>query len=66
MLARALWVYGELHSENLNPGLAFGVLERLAPWFDIEVHKGLRKQNWFFDACNRTLSGRFRKFRRRH
>jgi FkbM family methyltransferase len=64
VLARATWVYGELHSEQLDRRLPFGVLERLAAWFDIEVHKGLRKRNWFFDACNLRASDRFRRFRR--
>ena len=64
VIARATWVYGELHTEDLDPKLAFEVLQRLATWFDIEVHKGLRKQNWFFDACNRKLSERYRGFRR--
>lgn len=66
LLARADWVYGELHTEAVDPRLAFGALERLAPWFDIELHKPLRKRNWFFDACNRRISGRFRGFRRDH
>lgn len=65
LLAGTDWIYGELHSEQIHPGLAFAVLERLAAWFDIEVHKSLRKRNWFFDACNKRVSERFRKFRRR-
>jgi hypothetical protein len=64
MLARTTWVYGELHGAVVDPRLAFALLERLAPWFDIEVHKPLRKQTWFFDACNRKESERFRGFRR--
>jgi FkbM family methyltransferase len=64
VLAATTWIYGELHAELMDPRLAFGVLERLAKWFDIEVHKGLRKRNWFFDACNREAAGRFRGFRR--
>lgn len=66
VLDRATWVYGELHSEAADPRLAFRLLERLAPRFDIEVYKPLRKRNWFFDACNRQASGRFRGFRRAH
>ena len=65
LLAGTKWVYGELHAEQLRPGLAFAVLERLARWFDIEVHKPLRKRNWFFDACNKSVSDQFRSFRRR-
>lgn len=64
ILARTTWIYGELHSEQLDRRLPFGVLERLAAWFDIEVHKRLRKRNWFFDACNLSASERFRGFRR--
>ena len=64
ILARTTWVYGELHGAVVDPRLAFAMLGRLAPWFDIEVHKPLRKQTWFFDACNRKHSARFRGFRR--
>ena len=53
------------HGTFVSPPAAFAVLERLAAWFDIEVHKSLRKRNWFFDACNKRVSERFRKFRRR-
>ena len=63
-LARATWVYGELHGAALDPGMPFELLKRLATWFDIEVHKRLRKRAWFFDACNRSASQRFRDFRR--
>jgi FkbM family methyltransferase len=64
VLRGTTWIYGELHAERLDPRLAFDVLQRLSPWFDIEVHKQLRKRNWFFDACNREASARFRGFRR--
>jgi FkbM family methyltransferase len=64
VLAGATWIYGELHSELVDPRNAFRVLERLAAWFDIGMHKPLRKRNWFFDACNRRYSARFRDFRR--
>ena len=64
VLANTAWIYGELHSEPVDPRLAFGLLAKLAAWFDIEVHKSLRKRNWFFDACNRRDSRRFRGFRR--
>ena len=66
LLSKVTWVYGELHGTVGDPALAFGVLQRLAPWFDIEVHKGLRKQTWFFDACNKEASSGFRSFRRGH
>lgn len=66
LLSRVTWVYGELHGAAVDPALAFGLLQRLAPWFDIEVHKPLRKQTWFFDACNRQASANFRSFRRGH
>ncbi|HEX2648695.1 MAG TPA: FkbM family methyltransferase [Burkholderiales bacterium] len=65
ILAQTVWVYGELHGAVEDPRLAFALLQRLAPWFDIEVHKPLRKQTWFFDACNRKHSQRFRGFRRK-
>ena len=65
VLEQATWIYGELHSDSVDPRQAFRLLERLAAWFDIEVHKPLRKRNWFFDACNRRVSERFRAFRRR-
>ena len=64
VLAGATWIYGELHSEMADASLAFSLLERLAKWFDIEVHKTLRKRNWFFDACNKRVSQRFKAFRR--
>lgn len=64
-LAETTWIYGELHSEMADASLAFALLSRLARWFDIEVHKSLRKRNWFFDACNKRVSDRFRGFRRR-
>ena len=58
---------GELHHDlAMNPRQAFGLLERLAGWFDIEMHKRLRRRNWFFDACNRKVSERFKNFRRLH
>lgn len=66
LLGKVTWVYGELHGAAVDPALAFGLLERLAPWFDIEVHKPLRKQTWFFDACNKNASAQFRGFRRGH
>jgi FkbM family methyltransferase len=64
MLSRATWIYGELHGAVMDPGRGFRILERLAQWFDIEVHKGLRMRNWFFDACSRSASGRFAGLRR--
>jgi FkbM family methyltransferase len=64
VLAGTTWIYGELHGAAVDPRLAFALLERLAAWFDIEVHKPLRKQTWFFDACNKEASARFRDFRR--
>lgn len=64
ILAGVTWIYGELHGAAVDPRLAFALLERLAAWFDIEVHKPLRKQTWFFDACNKEASARFRGFRR--
>lgn len=66
VLSDVAWIYGELHGFGDRAPFAFGVLARLARWFDIEVYKPLRKQNWFFDACNRRLSGRFKGFRRVH
>jgi len=67
VLARTTWIYGELHHDlAMNPRQAFGLLERLAGWFDIEMHKRLRRRNWFFDACNRKVSERFKNFRRLH
>jgi len=64
VLAEATWIYGELHAEMAGAGPAFALLARLARWFDIEVHKSLRKRNWFFDACSKRASERFRRFRR--
>lgn len=66
ILSRASWIYGELHTESVDPRLAFAALERLARWFDIEMRKPMRKRNWFFDACNRRISSRFRDLRRGH
>lgn len=66
VLASTTWIYGELHEVLVDSRSAFGVLERLAAWFDIETHKGLRKRTWFFDACNRNASKKFRSFRRAH
>jgi len=65
-LSRTTWIYGELHSAVADTTLAFETLARLAPWFDIEVYKPLRKRNWFFDACNRACSEQFRAFKRAH
>jgi FkbM family methyltransferase len=65
-LAAITWIYGELHSPAADAQPAFEVLARLARWFDIEVYKPLRKRSWFFDACNRNASKRFRDFRRAH
>jgi FkbM family methyltransferase len=62
-LAQVTWIYGELH-DALNPGGSFGILARLAQWFDIEVHKPMRKRGWFFDACRKDSSHRFGSFRR--
>jgi len=64
VLAEATWIYGELHAEMAGAAPAFALLSRLARWFDIEVHKSLRKRNWFFDACSKRASERFRRFRR--
>jgi FkbM family methyltransferase len=64
VLARVTWIYGEIHGAVMDPGRGFRILERLAGWFDIEVHKGLRMRNWFFDACSRNASGRFAGLRR--
>ena len=64
VLSRVSWIYGELHTEAIDAPSAFRVLDLLFPWFDIEVHKPLRKRNWFFDACNRSISDKFRGFRR--
>ena len=66
VLSKVSWIYGELHTEAIDAPAAFRVLDLLLPWFDIEVHKPLRKRNWFFDACNRNISERFRGFRRNH
>lgn len=62
VLSRVKWVYGELHSEAIEAPTTFRVLDLLSPWFDIEVHKPLRKRNWFFDACNKGISDKFRGF----
>ena len=64
VLERVTWIYGELHGAVMDPGRGFRILERLAKWFDIEVHKGLRMRNWFFDACKRDASARFAGLRR--
>ncbi|MBK8065073.1 MAG: FkbM family methyltransferase [Betaproteobacteria bacterium] len=66
VLRKVSWIYGELHTEAIDSPSAFRVLDLLFPWFDIEVHKPLRKRNWFFDACNRSISDNFRGFRRSH
>jgi len=63
-LARTRWIYGELHGAVDGAASGFRALDLLAPWFDIEVRKPLRKRNFFFDACNRRLAERVRGFRR--
>lgn len=64
LIARAQWIYGELHSEGIARPSDFKVLDYLARWFSIEVHKPLRKKNYFFDACRRDLAERMRGFSR--
>ncbi len=64
VLGGARWIYGELHTEAIAQRTDFKVLHFLSRWFDIDVYKPVRKRNYFFDACRRNLSGRFRDFRR--
>jgi FkbM family methyltransferase len=64
LIARAQWIYGELHSEGIARPSDFKVLDYLARWFSIEVYKPLRKKNYFFDACRRDLGARMRGFSR--
>lgn len=65
VLSRVAWIYGELHGEDLRAPSGFRTLDLLAEWFDIGVQKSLRKRNFFFDACNKAISGRYGGFRRR-
>ncbi len=64
VIGGAQWIYGELHTEGIAQRADFKVLDLLSRWFEIEVYKPLRKNNYFFDACRRDLCGRFRDFRR--
>jgi FkbM family methyltransferase len=61
---RISWIYGEMHGDLEGASSGFKALDLLSPWFDIDVHKRLRQRNWFFDACNRRIVERFRRFSR--
>lgn len=64
LLQAVKWIYGELHSADGDALTPFRVLDCLAQWLDIAVHKSLRKRRFFFDACNRAISARFSRLRR--
>lgn len=64
VLRGASWIYGELHSANIAAPSDFRALDRLSPWFSVEVRKSMFKDNYFFDACRKDLRKRFRGFRR--
>ena len=66
VLSRVSWIYGELHTESIANPTAFKLLDYLSQWFVIDVHKPLHKQNFNFDACNKSIASQFRSFRRRH
>ena len=64
ILSRVKWIYGELHEEGIQHPTDFAALNLLSQWFDIELHKPLRKKNYFFDACNRNISANISSFKR--
>jgi len=65
VLAKVSWIYGELHSNNLDVPSPFHVLDRLSPWFEVELVKPMRAKNPFFDACNSARWPQFKSFARR-
>ena len=65
VLAKVSWIYGELHSNNLDVPSPFRVLDHLSTWFEVELAKPMRAKNPFFDACNSARYPEFKSFARR-
>ncbi len=65
VLSRVSWIYGELHSNNLDVPSPFRVLDHLSPWFEVELVKPMWTKNPFFDACNSTRYRELKSFTRR-
>lgn len=65
LLSRVKWIYGELHSQGLEPRKHFAVLDYLSQWFTIECQKPLHRSNYSFDACNHSIAAQFLQFRRK-
>ena len=65
VLSKVSWIYGELHSKNLDVPSPFRVLDFLSPWFEVELAKPMRTRNPFFDACNSARYAQFKSFARR-